>query len=127
MSNAIDLSRRLGATLRSLRRQQGLTQEEVAERAGFTSKYISEIERGHRNPPIDTLARIAVEGVGCSLAQLIAPLVSPAKPPAPSSVVLPAPVRDVAERIAQLPSRQLRARVVKLVNEIVTLAHAASL
>lgn len=123
MSNATDLLRRIGLNLRSLRRQRGLTQEEVAERAGFTAKYISEIERGHRNPPIDTLARIAVDGVGCSLAQLVAPASPTSKQPAP--LVLPPRVRDVAERIAELPSPQVRARVLKLVNEIVTLAQHA--
>lgn len=38
----------LGRTLRALRKQSGMTQEELASKAGTMSYYISLIENGHR-------------------------------------------------------------------------------
>ena len=42
---------KFGARLRQLREAAGLTQEELAQRAGLTAKGISDIERGARNRP----------------------------------------------------------------------------
>ena len=35
-----------------------MTQEEFAEKAGISSKYLSSIERGKENPNLDTLLRL---------------------------------------------------------------------
>ncbi len=49
-----------GATLRRLRREANLSQEELAERAGLSAKAISALERGERRHPYrSTLALIA--------------------------------------------------------------------
>ncbi|MCH8205882.1 MAG: helix-turn-helix transcriptional regulator [Chloroflexi bacterium] len=45
--------------LRTLRLQRGLSQEEVAHRAGLHVTYVSGIERGRRNPSVKSLYRIA--------------------------------------------------------------------
>jgi transcriptional regulator with XRE-family HTH domain len=42
-----------------LRRAQDLTQEQLAERSGFSQQYISGLENGRRNPTIVTLYEIA--------------------------------------------------------------------
>ncbi len=49
----------LGLRLKHLRTQRRLTQEELAERIGISSKYLSSIERGKENPGLSTIARIA--------------------------------------------------------------------
>jgi transcriptional regulator with XRE-family HTH domain len=49
-----------GARLRSLRRNLGLSQEEVAHRAGIHVTYLSGIERGRRNPSLKNLRRVAM-------------------------------------------------------------------
>lgn len=41
------------------REEIGLSQEEVAHRAGLHRTYISDIERGARNPSLKTLARLS--------------------------------------------------------------------
>ena len=49
----------LGPRLRRIRRQQGRTLEEIAQRCGCTRSLLSKIETGKSNPPIATLTRIA--------------------------------------------------------------------
>lgn len=53
-----ELRRRLGRGLRSQRKSRGLTQEELAYRAGTTASVLGLIERGQDNFTIDTLSRI---------------------------------------------------------------------
>ena len=48
-----------GAHLRSLRQRQGLSQEECADRAGIHVTYLSGIERGHRNPTLKNVRKLA--------------------------------------------------------------------
>ena len=42
----------LGQTVRRLRREADLTQEELAARAGISANYVGEIERGECNPSV---------------------------------------------------------------------------
>ena len=55
--------------LRALRKQRGFSQEELAHRAGLDRTYISDIERGNRNPGIKNVARIA-KALGITTAEL---------------------------------------------------------
>jgi len=50
---------RFGENLRRVRRREGLTQEEVARRAGLHRTEIGKLENGERVPRIDTLVRLA--------------------------------------------------------------------
>jgi putative transcriptional regulator len=45
--------------LKLIRKQEGLTQEELARAVGLTRPYISDIERGVVNPSGDIIIRIA--------------------------------------------------------------------
>jgi len=49
----------LGVRVRELRLAYHITQEELAERAGLSYKFIGEIERGKANPTIDTVWALA--------------------------------------------------------------------
>jgi transcriptional regulator with XRE-family HTH domain len=49
----------LGVTIRRLRRQRGLSQEALADRAHIDRSYMSSIERGRRNLSVLNVARIA--------------------------------------------------------------------
>ena len=54
-----DLRAALGERVRELREQQGLSQEQLAERSTLDVTYISGIERGRRNPGLNSLNRLA--------------------------------------------------------------------
>ena len=49
----------LGNKIRSYRKQAGLTQEQLAEKADLSYKYVGEVERGCVNISLDSLVRIA--------------------------------------------------------------------
>lgn len=61
--------RRLGATIRTLRRSLRLSQEGLAERVDCHRNYVGSIERGEQNVTLDMLMRFA-KALGCSLADL---------------------------------------------------------
>jgi transcriptional regulator with XRE-family HTH domain len=54
-----DWRRIVGANIGRLRRDRGLTQEEVAFRAKIDLTYMGGIERGKRNPSLLVIVRIA--------------------------------------------------------------------
>jgi transcriptional regulator with XRE-family HTH domain len=55
----VDIRARLGANIRRLRREKGWSQEEYADRAGIHRTYVSDIERGARNPTITVVEKLA--------------------------------------------------------------------
>ena len=57
-----------GATIRRLRLEKGLTQRELAKRAGLDVTYCSGIERGCRNLSLKSLESVA-KGLGCSISK----------------------------------------------------------
>ncbi|MDQ3862139.1 MAG: XRE family transcriptional regulator [Actinomycetota bacterium] len=62
-------SGRLGGRVRELRRERGLTLEELAERSGVSRAMISKLERGEKNPTLVVAAKLA-EGLGVTLSRL---------------------------------------------------------
>jgi len=55
---------KLGVMLQELRKEQGLTQEKLAEKCGTTKTYISRIENNASDIRLSTLMRIIQEGLG---------------------------------------------------------------
>jgi len=58
---------RLGVMLQELRKDQGMTQEQLAQKCGTTKTYISRIENNASDIRLSTLMRIVSEGLGGSL------------------------------------------------------------
>lgn len=50
------------ALLKAIRRRRGLTQADLARRAGTSQPVISAYERGHRDPTYSTLRRLVAAG-----------------------------------------------------------------
>ena len=55
----MDMRKLVGRNFARLRRDRGLTQEQVEERSGFSQQYLSSLERGRRNPTVITLYELA--------------------------------------------------------------------
>lgn len=49
----------MGRNIRRVRTARGLSQEEVAFRAGMKRSYLSEVELGQRNPTVRALERLS--------------------------------------------------------------------
>ncbi len=49
----------VGATIKNVRQQRGLSQGDLEKRTGLMRCYISRVENGHTVPSIETLSRIA--------------------------------------------------------------------
>lgn len=55
----MDICTRLGRNVRRLREEKGWSQEDYADRAGIHRTYVSDIERGRRNPTITVVEKLA--------------------------------------------------------------------
>ena len=55
----MDMRRLVGENVRQLRMSRGMTQEHLAEVSGFSQQYISDLERGRRNPTVVSLFGLA--------------------------------------------------------------------
>ena len=51
---------RYGRAVRKVRLEQGISQEELAERCGLHRTYISDVELGKRNLSLENIERIAI-------------------------------------------------------------------
>lgn len=68
----MDMRKLVGRNFARLRRDQGLTQEQVEERSGFSQQYLSSLERGRRNPTVITLYELSL-ALGVSHVDLVRP------------------------------------------------------
>lgn len=66
----MDVCHRLGLNVKRLRKEAGYSQEAFADLAGIARSYMSDVERGARNPTIRVVDRIAV-ALGVSTGALL--------------------------------------------------------
>jgi transcriptional regulator with XRE-family HTH domain len=64
-----DIRERFGTAVKYRREELGLTQEDLADRAGIHRTYLSDIERGSRNLSLVNIERLAV-ALSVSLSEL---------------------------------------------------------
>ena len=60
----------IGSNIRSLRERKGLTQCELAERAGVTQVYISYCENGRKEPSMQLCRKLA-SVFGCPISAIV--------------------------------------------------------
>ncbi len=68
----MDMRRLVGRNTKKVRLAKGLTQEQLAERSGFSQQYISGLERGRRNPTVVSVYEIA-QALGVHYLELLQP------------------------------------------------------
>jgi transcriptional regulator with XRE-family HTH domain len=67
-----DLQTTLGRRLRERRSELGISQKEFAERLGLQRSYVGALERGERNPTLQSLEKLAA-GLGVDPSDLLEP------------------------------------------------------
>ncbi|SIN67696.1 transcriptional regulator, XRE family [Parasphingorhabdus marina DSM 22363] len=60
MVTGMDMRKLVGDNVCRIRKERGLTQEKLSELSGLSQQYISDLERGKRNPTIVTIYEIAM-------------------------------------------------------------------
>jgi transcriptional regulator with XRE-family HTH domain len=68
----MDMRKLVGRNTARIRKERGLTQEQLAERCGLSQQYLSGLEQGRRNPTIVTIYEVAA-ALGVSHVDLVAP------------------------------------------------------
>lgn len=66
----MDLKEVMAINLRRIRHDKDMTQEELADRAGLSARYIGAIERANKSASVTVLGRIA-DALGVEAAALI--------------------------------------------------------
>ena len=69
MSNENKILAAFGKNLRKCRLAAGFTQEQLAEQCDFDPTYISLLERGKRNPPFLSIAKLAKK-LKCKISEI---------------------------------------------------------
>ena len=69
MADNISVTEKFGQRIRALRKERGLSQEELAELSGLDRTYISGIERGIRNVALRNIETLA-EALGVPITEL---------------------------------------------------------
>lgn len=68
----MDMRKLVGRNFARLRREKGLTQEEIEARSGFSQQYLSGLEQGQRNPTVITLYELSI-ALGVEHVRLVVP------------------------------------------------------
>ncbi len=71
-SSAMDVRKLVGRNVARIRREKGLTQEQVEALSGFSQQYLSGLENGQRNPSLVTIYELA-KALGVSHVDLVMP------------------------------------------------------
>jgi transcriptional regulator with XRE-family HTH domain len=69
----MDMRKIVGQNFGRIRREKGLTQEQIEERSGFSQQYLSGLEQGRRNPTVVTVYELA-QALGVDYLELLRPV-----------------------------------------------------
>jgi len=68
----VDMRKLVGDNCARIRKARGYTQEQLADLSGLSQQYLSDLERGKRNPTVVTVYEIAL-ALGVSHLDLLQP------------------------------------------------------
>jgi len=68
-----NVKKQFGLVLKRWRKKTGISQEELAWRANLHRTYVSDLERGNRNPSLESIEKLA-SAMNLSLSALFQPL-----------------------------------------------------
>ncbi|KAA8783085.1 helix-turn-helix transcriptional regulator [Paenibacillus amylolyticus] len=109
----------VGARIKALRKEEGLSQEALGEKGGFHFTYIGQIERGEKNVSLVNLAKIA-EALEVNLTQLFG-FVNEEMKQTESEMI----IQEVADMLRKTtPSNILLSR--NIIREILKMSHGTS-
>ena len=74
-STSLDVYAQLGKRIAYLRKERHLSQLQLGLNSGLTKSYLSDLERGQRNPTLKVLNRLAI-ALGVTLEELFRGIVS---------------------------------------------------
>ena len=114
MEKGPDIRRTVGVWLRGWRNRKGWTQEDVAERAGVTTNYYSEVERGLRNITLLNLQKL-LQALEVSIEDLL-PSLMPGTSSDDEAAILEA-ISRLLRRGSKKSKRQVRVILQALVSE----------
>ena len=66
----MDIKEKFGLRLKTLRKEKGLSQEELALKSGLNRPYLSAIEKGKRNVSLEVMEKLA-GALGVEIGELI--------------------------------------------------------
>ncbi|MFN3802639.1 helix-turn-helix domain-containing protein [Belliella pelovolcani] len=66
----MEIKEKFGNRLKALRKEKGLSQEELALKSGLNRPYISGIEQGKRNVSLEVMEKLA-EALGVGIGSLV--------------------------------------------------------
>jgi transcriptional regulator with XRE-family HTH domain len=69
----MDMRVLVGQNVARARRRLGMTQEQLANKSGFSQQYLSDLERGRRNPTVVSLYELAM-ALGVTVVDLVRPV-----------------------------------------------------
>lgn len=103
------IAEKFGQRIRSLRKERGMSQERLAEKSGLHNTYIGQIERGEKNPSLESIEKLS-KGLDISVAELFETFAE--KPQSTSAI------KKLNEMIEKLPPKTIE-NLVKMVADLI--------
>jgi len=92
-----------GRNISAIREAKGMTQEEVAKRAGLDQAHLSHFERGARKPSLENLVKLSM-ALGCPIDDMVSPMINGQSLPEPTSDRLIAALERIADALEAQPT-----------------------
>lgn len=114
-----------GRNISAIREAKGMTQEEVAKRAGLDQAHLSHFERGARKPSLENLIKLSM-ALKCPIDDMVSPMINGQSLPEPTSDRLIAALERIADALEEQPTLRDQMAMASLQGLLSTFAHPNS-